>query len=103
MLNGKQRDGRRAKKVGLVDEVVPGAIVLDVARRLLDKGKRRGASRTKFYIEGNPLARSVIFGKARKAVLAKTHGHYPAPLKAIEVMEYGLSAGEEEGLVREAE
>src|SRR5947207_2461274 len=31
ILNGKQLEGRRAKQVGLVDEVVPGAIVLDVA------------------------------------------------------------------------
>ena len=62
------------------------------------RGKRSGGRRTKFYIEGNPLARSVIFSKARKAVLAQTHGHYPAPLKAIEVMEYGMSAGVERGL-----
>ncbi len=103
ILNGKQLDGRRAKNVGLVDEVVPDAIVLDVARRFLDKGKRRGGGRTKFYLEGNPIARSVIFSQARKKVMAKTHGNYPAPLKAIEVMEYGLSAGVEKGLVREAE
>ena len=67
------------------------------------RGKRHGGDRTKFYIEGNPLARRVIFGKARKAVLAQTHGHYPAPLKAIEVMEYGMSAGVERGLAREVE
>ncbi|HKO57814.1 MAG TPA: 3-hydroxyacyl-CoA dehydrogenase NAD-binding domain-containing protein, partial [Thermoanaerobaculia bacterium] len=103
ILNGKQLDGRRAKKTGLVDEVVAPPIVLDVARRFAAKGKRKGGARTKFYIEGNPLARGVIFGKARKAVLAKTHGHYPAPLAAIDVMEYGLSAGVEKGLQREVE
>jgi 3-hydroxyacyl-CoA dehydrogenase/enoyl-CoA hydratase/3-hydroxybutyryl-CoA epimerase len=103
ILNGKQLDGRRAKKVGLVDEVVAPPIVLDVARRFAAKGKRKGGAKTKFYIEGNPLARGVIFGKARKAVLGKTHGHYPAPLAAIDVMEYGLSAGVEKGLQREVE
>ena len=103
ILNGKTLDGRRAKKMGLVDEVVPAAILLDIAKQFAAKSKRRGGGRTKFYIEGNPLARRLIFGKARKAVLAQTHGHYPAPLKAIEVMDYGMSAGIERGLAREVD
>ena len=103
ILKGKSLDGRRARRVGLVDEVVPGAILLDVAKELTKRGRRRDGGRTKFYIEGNPLARSIIFSKARKAVLADTHGHYPAPLKAIEVMEAGLSGGVERGLEREVE
>jgi len=103
ILNGKTLDGKRAKKIGLVDEVVPAAILLDIARQFAAKSKRRGSGRTKFYIEGNPLARRVIFNKARKAVLSQTHGHYPAPLKAIDVMEYGMSAGIERGLAREVD
>jgi 3-hydroxyacyl-CoA dehydrogenase/enoyl-CoA hydratase/3-hydroxybutyryl-CoA epimerase len=103
ILNGKQLDGRRAKKTGLVDEVVERGILLDVARSFAAKGKRKGGTRTKFYIEGNPAARRMIFGKARKAVLEKTHGHYPAPLKAIEVMESAMTAGIERGLEREAD
>src|SRR5438270_21641 len=103
VLNGKTLDGKRAKRVGLVDEVVPPAILLDIAKQFSAKPKRRGSGRMKFYIEGNPLARRIIFGKARKAVLAQTHGHYPAPLTAIDVMEYGMSAGVERGLAREVE
>jgi 3-hydroxyacyl-CoA dehydrogenase/enoyl-CoA hydratase/3-hydroxybutyryl-CoA epimerase len=103
ILNGKTLDGKRAKRIGLVDEVVPAPILLDIARQFAARSKRRGGTRTKFYVEGNPLARRIIFGKARKAVLAQTHGHYPAPLKAIDVMEYGMSAGVERGLAREAE
>jgi 3-hydroxyacyl-CoA dehydrogenase / enoyl-CoA hydratase / 3-hydroxybutyryl-CoA epimerase len=103
ILNGKTLDGKRAKRMGLVDEVVPGAILLDIAKEFSTKPKRRGSGRTKFYVEGNPLARRVIFGKARKAVMAQTHGHYPAPLKAIDVMEYAMSAGVERGLAREVE
>ncbi len=103
ILNGKALDGRRAKKAGLVDEVVAGAILLDVAKQFTKRGKRRDATRTKFYIEGNPLARKLIFNQARKSVLAQTHGHYPAPLKAIEVMEAGMAAGVEAGLAREVE
>lgn len=103
ILNGKTLDGKRAKRIGLVDEVVPAPILLDIAKQFAAKPKRRGSDRTKFYVEGNPLARRVIFGKARKAVMAQTHGHYPAPLKAIDVMEYGMSSGVEKGLAREVE
>ncbi|MDB6036095.1 MAG: fadJ, partial [Verrucomicrobiales bacterium] len=103
ILNGKTLDGKRAKRMGLVDEVVPAAILLDVAKQFSSKPKRRGSGRTKFYVEGNPLARRIIFSKARKAVMAQTHGHYPAPLAAIDVMEYGMSAGVERGLAREVE
>jgi 3-hydroxyacyl-CoA dehydrogenase/enoyl-CoA hydratase/3-hydroxybutyryl-CoA epimerase len=101
ILNGKSVDGKRAKRMGLVDEVVPASILLDVARQLSTRGRRRGGERTKFLVEGNPISRGIIFGKARKAVLAQTHGNYPAPLKAIDVMEYGMSAGVERGLARE--
>jgi 3-hydroxyacyl-CoA dehydrogenase/enoyl-CoA hydratase/3-hydroxybutyryl-CoA epimerase len=103
ILNGKTVEGKRAKRMGLVDEVVPQAILLDVARKFADRGKRRDSGRTKFLIDGNPLSRKFIFSKARKAVLAQTHGHYPAPLKALEVIEYGMSAGVDRGLEREAE
>ncbi|HEY2829298.1 MAG TPA: 3-hydroxyacyl-CoA dehydrogenase NAD-binding domain-containing protein, partial [Thermoanaerobaculia bacterium] len=103
ILNGKQLDGKRAKKVGLVDEVVEPGVLLDVAKTFAARGKRRGGVRTKFYVEGNPAMRAFIFRKARRAVLEKTKGQYPAPLKAIDVIEYGLSAGVERGLQREVE
>jgi 3-hydroxyacyl-CoA dehydrogenase/enoyl-CoA hydratase/3-hydroxybutyryl-CoA epimerase len=103
ILNGKALDGRRAKQVGLVDEVVEPGILLDIARQFAARGKRKRGGRTRFYIEGNPLARNFIFGKARKAVLSQTHGNYPAPLKAIEVMAYAMSAGVERGMQREVE
>jgi len=103
ILNGRALDAKRAKKAGLVDETVEPGILLEVAKNFANRGKRRKAGKTKFYIEGNPLARNLIFGKARKAVLAQTHGHYPAPLKAIEVMEYAMSAGVERGMAREVE
>jgi 3-hydroxyacyl-CoA dehydrogenase/enoyl-CoA hydratase/3-hydroxybutyryl-CoA epimerase len=103
ILNGKALDGKRAKRVGLVDEVVEPGIVLQVAKSFADRGKRRGGNRTKFYIEGNPLTRNVIFGKARKAVLQQTKGNYPAPLKALEVMEYGMSTDVTRGMQREVE
>lgn len=102
ILNGRQLDARGAKRAGLVDEVVDPGILLHVAKTMTERGKRRGETKTKFYIDGNPPMRKFIFNKARASVLEKTGGHYPAPLKAIDVMEYGLTAGVERGLEREA-
>ncbi|MFZ2492809.1 MAG: 3-hydroxyacyl-CoA dehydrogenase NAD-binding domain-containing protein, partial [Thermoanaerobaculia bacterium] len=104
VLNGKTVDGKRARKMGLVDEVVDPGILLDVAKQLAARGKRgKDSGRTKLLVEGNPLARKVIFGKARKAVLNQTRGKYPAPLAAIEVMAAGMSGSVERGLESEIE
>ncbi|HEX9986538.1 MAG TPA: 3-hydroxyacyl-CoA dehydrogenase NAD-binding domain-containing protein [Thermoanaerobaculia bacterium] len=103
ILTGKTIDGKRAKRMGLVDEVVEPGILLEVAKKFADKGKRKGGGRTKFLVEGNPITRRVIFSKARKATLAKTHGNYPAQMKAIDVMEYAMANGVERGLAKEVE
>jgi 3-hydroxyacyl-CoA dehydrogenase / enoyl-CoA hydratase / 3-hydroxybutyryl-CoA epimerase len=107
ILNGRTIDSRRAKKSGLVDEVLPAAVLLDSARRYAagrKESKRVGRKgRTHFYLEGNPLARKFVFGKARDAVIKQTGGHYPAPLEAIEVMKRGLARGVDAGLEAEAD
>ena len=98
ILTGKSFDGRRAKKIGLVDEVVPAPIALEAAKQFVRKTSRkpRGSERTHIYLEGNPLARKMIFNQARKSVMATTRGQYPAPLVAIDVMELGYSKGVDE-------
>ena len=103
ILTGREFDGKRAKKIGLVDEVAPAPILLDVAKQFASKGKRKGGRRTKFLLDGNPLGRKYVFGKARKSALELTKGNYPAPLTAIDVMEYGMSAGVERGLEKEVQ
>ena len=54
----------------------PGA--LDLAAGTL-RPRRRGIR------VAERLGRTVIFKKARDKVMAKTAGHYPAPLSALEV------------------
>jgi 3-hydroxyacyl-CoA dehydrogenase/enoyl-CoA hydratase/3-hydroxybutyryl-CoA epimerase len=105
ILNGRSLDPRRARKAGLVDEVVAPSILIETAKSYAGKmeGKRSGRGRTRAWIEGNPLARRIIFSKARKSVLDQTHGHYPAPLAAIDVMAVGLAGGVERGLAAEVE
>jgi 3-hydroxyacyl-CoA dehydrogenase / enoyl-CoA hydratase / 3-hydroxybutyryl-CoA epimerase len=103
ILTGRALKASRALKAGVVDEVVPPAILLETARRAAGKladgslvPKRPGIP----LVER--LMRPVIFSKARQGVQAKTHGHYPAPVAAIEVVEKGTATTLEEGLKLEA-
>lgn len=106
ILKTRSLDGRRAKKAGIIDEVIPAPILMEAAQKwssqVTEKRSIEKSDRTHFYIEGNPLARRIIFEKARRAVVEDTKGNYPAPLKAIEVMEIGFSQGYEAGLAAEA-
>jgi 3-hydroxyacyl-CoA dehydrogenase/enoyl-CoA hydratase/3-hydroxybutyryl-CoA epimerase len=84
MLTGKQLDGRRARSAGIVDEVVPAAILPVVARQVandLAEGDKepRGAARRSSpqWMENLPGMRQLIFSKARQGVMAKTKGLYP--------------------------
>jgi 3-hydroxyacyl-CoA dehydrogenase / enoyl-CoA hydratase / 3-hydroxybutyryl-CoA epimerase len=109
MLTGKQLDGRRARKLGLVDEVVPAAVLERVAREAaaaIADGKREPrAARPRgspVWIENLPGLRGFIFRKAREGVMEKTHGLYPAPLKILEVVSRGLDRPLEEAMELEA-
>lgn len=114
MLTGKQLFPKQAKKLGLVDEVVPEANLMKAARKRiadLRKGKEKKTSfgsyftmkgMQKLVLESNPIGRNIIFDQARKTVEKKTKGNYPAPKKIIECVEKGMSQGMEAGLAIEA-
>jgi 3-hydroxyacyl-CoA dehydrogenase/enoyl-CoA hydratase/3-hydroxybutyryl-CoA epimerase len=114
ILAGKSLKARKAARIGLVDEVVPVPILLDVARAralALAEGTLRREPRrprspvervTALALDGNLLGREVVFRQARKQTLAKTRGHYPAPLLALDAVETGMREGMARGLAREA-
>ena len=120
ILTGKSVRAAKARKLGLVDDVVPRAILVEVARRRareLAEGELR-IERNKvelklpkllrtevlqqIALEDNPVGRKILFQQARKALLAKTHGHYPAPERALEAIRIGVEKGPEEGYRAEA-
>src|SRR5207237_752037 len=120
ILTGKSVRAAKARKLGLVDDVVPRAILVEVARRRareLAEGELR-IERNKvepkvpkllhtevlqqIALEDNPVGRKILFQQARKALLAKTHGHYPAPERALEAIRIGVEKGTEEGYRAEA-
>ena len=121
ILTGKSVRPSKARKLGLLDEVVPRPILLEVARRRAselaagtlkpERGSKRGllgelTDRERLQelaLEDNPIGRRILFQQARKSLLAKTHGHYPAPEKALEAVRIGIEQGEEAGYRAEAE
>lgn len=95
ILAGKAIDGKKAFKVGLADEVVPEQKLLARAQAMAQEcadGKRK--KRTKYHQAKGGMekflesfvGRPVVFSQARKTVVLQTKGHYPAPLKALEVI-----------------
>ncbi len=109
ILTGDRASARRARRMHLVDRVVPAAGLAAAAREVaLQAARGRGAPSpgtgvARLLLEGNPLGRRVILSQARKRVLDRTQGHYPAPLAALDVIEVGLSGGLEAGLRAEAD
>lgn len=118
LITGRQLDARRALQAGLIDEVVAPELVLRAAEewalRLADEeGQQKGSWASlkraldpevlrDLALTDNPIGRRVVFDQARKRILAKTHGNYPAPLAILEAVRIGLERGEEAGLEREA-
>jgi 3-hydroxyacyl-CoA dehydrogenase / enoyl-CoA hydratase / 3-hydroxybutyryl-CoA epimerase len=103
ILTGRNLKASRALRAGLVDDVVPAPLLLQVAKKAaLDLAEGRLRPHHRGITLGERLLRPIIFRKARKSVLAKTGGHYPAPLAAIEAVEKGTATTLAEGLKIEA-
>jgi 3-hydroxyacyl-CoA dehydrogenase/enoyl-CoA hydratase/3-hydroxybutyryl-CoA epimerase len=117
ILAGKVLDGKRAKRIGLVDEVVPQAILEDWAKQFA-RGKFGSKKRANAGPGGGPArvrerklaerllegpGKGIVFSKARQSVLKETKGHYPAPLAALSVVEKGFGRPFAEALELEVE
>jgi 3-hydroxyacyl-CoA dehydrogenase/enoyl-CoA hydratase/3-hydroxybutyryl-CoA epimerase len=119
ILTGKNVRPKKALAIGLVDEVAPAPLLLEVARRraaelasgALRRARPAGVKRLGSHglaalkqaaLEENFLGREILFHQARKQLLEKTRGHYPAPEKALEAVKQGYDKGFPAGLEREA-
>ena len=102
ILAGKSVDATKALKLGLVDQVVHPSILEEQAMKFANELIRDGKGKRikKFEARGLmgklmelPIVRPKIFSEAEKATRKATGGHYPAPMKAIEVIRktYGMS------------
>jgi 3-hydroxyacyl-CoA dehydrogenase/enoyl-CoA hydratase/3-hydroxybutyryl-CoA epimerase len=103
ILSHRNIKAPRALKAGVVDEVVPVSILVDVARRAalaLAEGQLRPVRKGPTLLER--ALRPVVFRRARAAVWRTAKGHYPAPLRAVDVIEQGTATSLEGGLKIEA-
>lgn len=109
ILTGRRIGATQARRIGLVDEVYPAAIfdewalrfARDVAGGVPKRRKRRKRIRT-WLLERNPLGRAVVFKMARRGLLARTHGLYPAPEAALDCARHAYGADPDEGMQAEA-
>ena len=106
ILTGAPARAKQAKKYGIVDDVVPLSVLVDVAEQFALKRKPERAAPQKGMmaklLEQNGMGRSVMFKKAREQTFSKTKGNYPAPGKIIDVIETGMNEGMAAGLRAEA-
>jgi 3-hydroxyacyl-CoA dehydrogenase/enoyl-CoA hydratase/3-hydroxybutyryl-CoA epimerase len=113
IVGGKPVRPYKARKLGLVDEIVPAAVLLDVARtRAAEAIGAKPPERVialnvstdnlmKYALEKNPAGRKVLFKKATEVMLKETGGHYPAPPRAIEAIQIGADHGRAAGVAAE--
>ena len=112
MLTGKQLRAKQALKAGLVDDVVPSSVLLDVAEKTILSGKiKAGKNHYKpvklnlvgKVLEKTPFGRKVMFDQASKTVAKKTQGNYPAPQKIIDCVKMGVEQAPAMGYQLEAD
>ena len=106
ILSGRLYDARRANRLGIVDRITPPEYLERVARDLA-MGRERAPARSRpvarWLVDRNPLAAWFIERSARKRTLAKSHGHYPAPEVAIELVVRAPRTGRKDAAAKEAD
>lgn len=109
ILSGEAVSAEAALKIGLVDALVSESRLLEEGRELLRQksGKRKQfPPKTKgflnLFLERTLAGRAILKSQARSFVLHTTKGHYPAPLKALEVVVKNYSSSLKAALEREA-
>lgn len=92
MLTGAPVRAKQAKKYGIVDDMVPESILMQVAIEMASKSVTKRSidkSFTNKVLENTSFGRKLLFKKAREQTLAKTKGNYPAPMYIIDCIEAG--------------
>ena len=106
ILTGKTLDARRAQKIGLIDERMHPAVLLPRARELAAEAATGRRPKRELSLQNRLMAgpaRSLVLKKARDGVMKETRGAYPAPLKALEVIDRGIGESVDRQLEIEAD
>jgi 3-hydroxyacyl-CoA dehydrogenase/enoyl-CoA hydratase/3-hydroxybutyryl-CoA epimerase len=92
ILTGSSISARKAQRIGLIAERMHQGVLYDRARDLaLELATKRPPTRRKRslvakLVDDTAAGRRVILAQARKQVMKETGGHYPAPLRALDVI-----------------
>ncbi len=101
IATGKVISGPEALKAGLVDRLYPAQGLEEHLLNFLEEVSPKPVTRRKpkkfkqKFLEDNPIGRLVLFKEFRRSVLESTKGFYPAPLKAVEVVEASVGKSRE--------
>jgi 3-hydroxyacyl-CoA dehydrogenase/enoyl-CoA hydratase/3-hydroxybutyryl-CoA epimerase len=109
ILTGRLISASRARRIGFLTRTFPPEGFRESVRSfaLETSDLPRGASRKQRSVrdrllEGNPVGRSLVYRTARAKVLKETGGHYPAPLRILEVLQDTFPGSLERAFAREA-
>ncbi|KAF0180361.1 MAG: 3-hydroxyacyl-CoA dehydrogenase / enoyl-CoA hydratase / 3-hydroxybutyryl-CoA epimerase [Limisphaerales bacterium] len=105
ILAGKTVVAKQALKLGLVDDLVPHESLLAAALKKVAKAGRKPHRATPLALKAtnNLLVANLISMWTQPKLFKKTRGHYPAVLKALEVVTLGVGRSEERSLKLEAD
>jgi 3-hydroxyacyl-CoA dehydrogenase/enoyl-CoA hydratase/3-hydroxybutyryl-CoA epimerase len=105
ILSGRLHGAREAYAKGLVDRLAYPEDLVRVACDLAS-GRARVRRRTRGWkrlaVDKNPLAADFAAKQARKQVMLRTKGRYPAPLAAIEIVSHAPRRSTEASFAAEA-
>ena len=109
LLTGKTVDARKAKRLGLVDDVLPHDLFLELAEAWLRERIRDNRPPVRPHrgfgarlLDDTAPGRRILISTARRRVLDRTGGHYPAPLRILDVLRASSGLPLEKALEAEA-
>ncbi len=87
ILTGSTARASKARRIGLVDEIVhPSILYRRAAAMALEARRSGGAKRTLVAKVLDGPGAGIALRQARKQVMRETRGHYPAPLAALDAI-----------------
>jgi 3-hydroxyacyl-CoA dehydrogenase/enoyl-CoA hydratase/3-hydroxybutyryl-CoA epimerase/3-hydroxyacyl-CoA dehydrogenase/enoyl-CoA hydratase/3-hydroxybutyryl-CoA epimerase/enoyl-CoA isomerase len=108
IASGEAANAERARQLGLVFDVVPSERLIDEALRLLEWARQSedwkdGRKRKQQPVGLSEEQATFAFAVLKATILARTEGHYPAPLAALTAIAKGCNRPLDEGLKAETE
>ncbi len=95
ILGGKTPSSKQALRLGMIDDLAPRESLLRVASQVIAKGMRRRRNGALQLPLLNAALGQIISPWVRSRLMRKTRGHYPALLKALEVVTAAASSWNE--------